>query len=153
MSDREELVKKAVHSLMHTNIKHRKIMRTHLDSTGVFESQHRLLMTISRHRDYSQKQLADKMNVSTATIAVTIKKLEKDGFIEKIMDPDDNRFNKIGITELGQKVVDDSKNIFKEIESCMFEGFSDEDIDQLTTYLEKINQNLDKCQEVGWEAK
>jgi len=75
LSDKGELSKKAVHSLIHARIKYRKIMRRYLDCTGVFESQHSLLMTISRYRDYSQKQLAYEMEVVIATITVTIKKL------------------------------------------------------------------------------
>lgn len=148
MISREELMKNAVRCIMHINNKHRKTMKIHLDSTGVFESQHRLLMIISRHRDYSQKQLADNMKVSTATVAVAIKKLEKGGYIEKIIDTEDNRFNKIGITEAGQKVVDESQKIFKGMDREMFEGFRDEDIERFIYYIEKINQNLDKCKDL-----
>ncbi|HCS74075.1 MAG TPA: MarR family transcriptional regulator, partial [Clostridiales bacterium] len=52
-------------------------MQSCLDETGVYQAQHRLLMAISRKPYSSQKKLAEAMQVSTATVAVSLKKLEQ----------------------------------------------------------------------------
>jgi len=92
-------------------MKHRRIMQKFLDETGVYQAQHRLLMEIFRNPDASQNDIARSMDVSAATIAVSLKKLEKGGYIKRETVEEDNRFNKITITEKGNKVVEQSKQI------------------------------------------
>ncbi|NLN04473.1 MAG: MarR family transcriptional regulator [Clostridiaceae bacterium] len=66
------LEKHIIRELITFAIKHRKIMQNYLDATGVYHSQHRLLMEISRNPNASQTELARRMDVSSATIAVFI---------------------------------------------------------------------------------
>lgn len=143
MSDKNTLLHNIVYNFIHVNHKHKKIMVKLLDSTGVYESQHRLLMHISRHNDYSQKQLADDMKISTPSVAVTLKKLENGGYIERLTDTDDNRYNKINITSKGQEVVEKSMKIFQYSDSAMFTGFDDSELETLSNYLHRISSNLD----------
>ena len=46
--------------------------------------------------------------VSGATMAVSLKKLEKGGYINRLVDQHDNRCNQICITEKGREVVEES---------------------------------------------
>ena len=77
-------------------------------------------MEISRNPNASQNDIARQMDISAATVAVALKKLESGGYISKEVDEEDNRLNKITITEKGNKVVEQSKQIFEMIES--FQG-------------------------------
>src|SRR5690554_3253070 len=95
------LDKHIIHQLITFAIKHRKIMQNYLDATGVYHAQHRLLMEISRNLNAPQIELERQMDVSSATIAVSLKKLEKGGYIIKKTDDVDNRLNQIVITEKG----------------------------------------------------
>ena len=87
---------------------HRAVMERMLSTTGVYRSQHKILMTISHNPNISQKELADRNEVSTATIAVSLKKIEKGGYIKRLVDEKDNRYNQICITQKGQEIVDKS---------------------------------------------
>ena len=58
---------------------HRSMMEHRLDGTGVYRSQHQILMFVSDNPNVSQKELARMYGVSGATIAVSLKKLEKGG--------------------------------------------------------------------------
>ena len=55
--------------------KHRCVMERLFNSTGVFQGQHKMLMCISDNDFYSQKEIAGHMKISTATVAVSLKKL------------------------------------------------------------------------------
>lgn len=129
------------------SIKHRRIMQCYLDKTGVYQAQHRLLMKISNDRNVSQKALAAAFEVSTSTIAVSLKKLEKGGYIKRETDTGDNRFNRITITEKGLSVIEQSKQIFSEADEKLFEGFSDEEKNTLAFLLQKLDNNLSKMEE------
>ncbi len=134
--------KKIIHQLINFAVKHRRIMQNYLDKTGVYHAQHRLLMEISRNPNASQKDIARSMDVSASTVAVSLKKLEKGGYINKEMDEGDNRLNKITITEKGNKVVEQSKQIFDSVDRKVFEGFTDEEKTTLLVLLQKLNANL-----------
>jgi len=112
--------------------------------TGLHRSQHMLLMRLSRGCIPSQKQLAKDLNVSPAAIAVSLKKLEADGYITKDADLDDCRCNRIALTEKGHGVITKTCSLFGSIDRTMVEGFDDAELDALLTALERIEQNLQK---------
>jgi len=138
--------KEVIRQLIIFAMKHRRIMQKFLDETGVYQAQHRLLMEIFRNPDVSQNDIARSMDVSAATIAVSLKKLEKGGYIKRETVEEDNRFNKITITEKGNKVVEQSKQIFDLVHQKVFEGFSEEEKRTLFTLLQKLNSNLDRME-------
>ena len=134
------------HRLVETHIRtnklHKRVLERHLNKTGVYRSQHQLLMYVFRHPEASQKELARLYNVSTAAIAVSLKKLEKGGYIRRLVDEDDNRFNKILITEKGRSVVAESVDFFKKVEARMFAGFSADEEETFYTCVCRIHENL-----------
>lgn len=136
-----------IFQLIGVTVKHRKIMQHYLDETGVYQAQHHLLMRISHNPNASQKEIARSMDVSAATIAVSLKKLEKGGYINKVMDEGDNRLNQITITEKGNRVVTQSKQIFEATDQRVFEGFTEEEKQTLSSLLHKLNANLDRMEE------
>ena len=110
-------------------------------STGVYRSQHKLLMMLGRHPDCSQTELAEKMEVSPAAIAVSLKKLEKGGFVSRQCHENDNRVNYVKVTEKGRKAIEVSIRYFQEIDEAMFADFTDEEIERLGGYLHRVIAN------------
>ncbi len=122
----------------------RALIAGRLRETGVYQSQHQTLMDIAFHPDASQKDIARRQEVSTATTAVTLKKLERAGYIRRVMDETDNRYNRLQITEKGQKIVCQSHKILHRTEEEMFAGFTEGDFRQLETLLERVCQNIEQ---------
>lgn len=139
--------KEITFKMVRTNIIHRRIMENSLEKVGVFQGQHRILMKLSENEYHSQKEIAVAMKVSTATIAIALKKLEKNGYINKKMDEEDNRLNIIVITEKGRNAIEMSKQLFDNIDSTMFEGFSNEEKKNFVNMLDRIEDNLLKYEE------
>jgi DNA-binding MarR family transcriptional regulator len=139
--------RKIIRQLIHFAMKYRTIMQKYLDVTGVYHAQHRLLMEIARNPDASQNDLARIMDVSAATVAVSLKKLEKGGYIRRKTDEGDNRLNKITLTVKGNEVVERSKRIFDETERKVLAGFTEEEKRALLHLLQKLNANLLKMEE------
>lgn len=131
-----------IETLMGVNRAHRMVLERQLNKTGVYRSQHQILMYIADNPNVSQKDIATLHHVSTATIAVSLKKLENGGYIKRAVDQKDNRFNQICITASGRTVVENSIRCFLEAEERMFDGFSPEELAQLDTLLGKVRQNL-----------
>lgn len=118
---------------------HRRIIDRFGEEFGVPRSQHRLLMHIERmHGASSQCELAHQLDVSAATVAVMLKKLEGAGYIEKCVAENDCRNNEIRITEAGLDVVRRTRKRFSEIDERFFGALSSEELENFIEYMEKI---------------
>ena len=127
---------------------HRKAVEKRVCSLGIHPSQHHFLMYISGNRACTQNSIAEAMQVSAATVAVSLKKLEKGGYIEKQISPEDGRSNLIVLTKKGEDVVVQSKLLFEEVDRNMFESFTEEEQKQLHEYMERIINNLKRLEEM-----
>ena len=133
----------AVNMLISTNRMHKRLIDSSVSAqVGLHRTQHVILMHLAKKdRLPSQKELADHLNITPAAVTMALQKLESGGYIIRSAG-DDNRFNEISITELGRRVVEESKAIFAKIDEAMFDGFSDEELKILISYLERMQKNI-----------
>lgn len=133
------------HQIMNLFRRSDQVIRSSLEcrvkDTGLHRSQHRILMILGKHPDYSQTMLARKLEVSPAAVAVALKKLEKSGYIERQSVESDNRMNHIAVTPKGLEAIRLSCVYFQEVENALFQGFSEEELDTVERFLRKIIQN------------
>ncbi|MDO4326367.1 MAG: MarR family winged helix-turn-helix transcriptional regulator [bacterium] len=135
---------------------HKKIIEREVNQTGVYRSQHQILMYVADHPNVSQKDIALLHHASPATIAVSLKKLEKGGYLVRRMAEDDNRVNQILLTEKGRTTVEKSKQMFRQIEAQALEGISDEEMQQVEAVLRHLFENYVKIlpdtekEEMNW---
>ena len=136
-------VYRAVNLLIHTNRAHKKILDASVCSKiGLHRTQHIILMHLARHNSLpSQKELAEHLGVTAAAVTGALKKLESGGHIERKIGGD-NRYNEIIITNLGRQVVEESRAMFQTIDKSLFNGFTDEELNNFICYLEKIQSNI-----------
>ncbi len=135
--------------LIHTNRLHKKVIDRHVNEVGMHSAQHRMLMHLAQHeRVSSQKELAEHFEVSTAAVAIILKKLEADGYITKEKNKNicDSRYNEVTVTEKGRNAVLATCEFFERIDSEMFKNISESELDALTSTLEKIRGNLEAIQ-------
>ncbi|MDE6202191.1 MAG: MarR family transcriptional regulator [Lachnospiraceae bacterium] len=122
----------------------KRVISKKVENTGLYRSQHRLLMYLGRHPDCSQTALAEKMDISPAAVAVSMKKLEKAGYIRRKCNAEDNRINHVVITDKGKEAINNSFVYFQEIEDALFDGFTAEETRQLEDFCRRIIQNGDE---------
>lgn len=134
---------KAVELFKRTDAMHRCAFDRAVKSLDIHRSQHMVLMHLSRFSEpISQKQIAEKFGISSAAIAVTVKKLESKGLIEKVPDKKDGRYNCISLTEQGNELTKITHKVFSDIDRHMFSGLSDEQLETFITCFEKMQENL-----------
>lgn len=124
---------------------HRSIFEKMHSAFGIHRSQHRLLMYISKIDSCnSQKDIAEHFGISPAAVAVSLKKLEDAGYVQRESAEKDSRFNSIALTEKGKNIVEKSLDFFSESDRAMFEDFSEEDYENFDSCLEKMAEGLKK---------
>lgn len=109
-------------------------------------AQHMMLVNVSKMSESgslpSQRELARAMHLSPATVTATLKLLERDGYVRRIPDADDQRINRVALTESGEALMREGMRRLDVLESVMLEGLSPEEQDTLCQCLFKMRTNL-----------
>ena len=92
----------------------------------------------------SQKHLAQRLHVSPATVANSLKSLERGGYVRKETDPADARRNQVYITDKGRQAVTQCIQVFQAVDAQTLVGFSAEEQEQLRGYHRRMLDNLSR---------
>ena len=90
----------------------------------------------------AQKELSDAMHVSPAPVAVSLKSLEREGYVEKLADETDQRRKAVRLTPKGEAAIQRCVQVFEAVDQSMFEGFRPEETRQACGYLMRMLHNL-----------
>ena len=105
-----------------------------------------LLLTLFRAENQghscSQRELAGAMRLSPATVAVSPRSLERDGYVCRRSDKRDARRNIVELTDKGRWAVEACGRVFRSVDEKMLEGFSPEEREQLSQFLQRMLDNL-----------
>lgn len=133
--------------------RHKRLFRKFVSELGIGNSQHRLLMHLHRTQCApSQTELARTFEVSTAAIAVSLKNLEKNGYIRRCAAVEDSRYNEIAITEKGEELISQTESIFTSADVAMFAELTPLELESFITCMEKMKYALKQFEEGGREV-
>lgn len=131
-----------VHSMINVMGIHRYKISKASHKVGLYYGQPNILEYVKAHNHCTQKELAKGLHVSPASVATSVKRLEKSGYVTKIQDKEDTRKTHISITDNGKDVLKSFRDLCNTTDSEMFKGFTDEECKQFAEYLTRIQKNL-----------
>ena len=120
----------------------RLLCQKEFTNLGLYKGQIGILEYVIRNPGCGQKAVADHMSVTAASIAKSTERLQRAGMLTKSVDEENLRCNRLYITEKGEEVAVATREMFKKLDEKMFEGFSDEELATLESFLERIVVNL-----------
>ena len=129
--------------LIRVNVLRRLLVQKNLRGKNLFKGQFPIMEIICENEGCTQKFLADQLMVSSASIALSIKRLVKAGMIEKTADENNLRCNRIYPTEKGRKSKEEACSVHAEIDQRTYRGFSAEEKAQLDAFLLRMIKNLE----------
>ena len=137
------MIREAVQLFIQTNHAHHGEVERLAAGLGIHHNQHRMLMCIMRMQgEPSQRQLASEMGISPAAVTTILKSLEKEGYVTRCATDEDNRRNRVAITEKGRSKLDEAHVIFDRVDQAMFRGMSESEIRTLQGILSRMKNNL-----------
>lgn len=135
-------LKELSHSFIRLECVKRFTMHNMLKDSGVYFGQPPILDFLEKNGVCTQNELAKALEVSPASIAVSIKRMQKNGVVEKIADDNDLRCNRISLTEKGREMTREMHRKFGQIDKIMFTDFDENELATLKEYLDRIYNNL-----------
>lgn len=111
------------------------------------KGQYLYLVRICENPGIIQEKLAEMIKVDRTTASRAIKKLEKNGFIERREDKYNKKIKKIFPTMKGENVYPKIKRENDHSNSVALAGFSEREVEIISHLLQRIRKNI----EVDWE--
>ncbi len=90
------------------------------------------------------KSLCEKTSLDKSTLTGIIDRLERDGYIERKPSETDKRSTIISLTGKEQEFANHVQKVSDQMNSIFYKGFTDEEITQFDTMLQRI---LENCKE------
>ena len=116
--------------------------RALLASLGLHPGQPRMLQYIWDHPGCTQKEAADELDVTPASAAASLKRLEKAGFIIRRPHAADARRNQLFISDWGREQVEKNRRQFDALDEKMFSGMTAEEVEAFRRACEKMFENM-----------
>ena len=91
----------------------------------------------------SQQELARRLRVSPATMTVSLKSMERDGYVKKLSNAEDLRCKPIAITEKGLRAAKLIDEVFETLDHGMYRGFSGEELERISLLYRRMIDNLE----------
>ena len=122
-------------------------IQSQLAEVGLYRGQPPILMLLYKNDGMSQKKMARALNLSPATMTVTLKRMEKAGLVLREMDEHDQRILRVHLSEKGREMCETGESRIGVVTAELLEGFTLEEQQQLNEYLGRIARNMERVVE------
>lgn len=109
---------------------------------NLYVGQTEILFLLDEKSGRSQKELANELGVSKATVGVSLRRMELAGLVNRITDLRDARCIRVSLTDKGIDICNQCKDAYKEIYSSMFGALNDKKRQETYEVLGKISKGL-----------
>ena len=123
------------------------------DDLGLCGMAHMVLFPLFHHDRLRQEEIAKILVADKSVIARDVKSLLKAGYVKRSRDPEDGRAYLVELTPKGRDLWDKIHAVHRLENNAMEKGFTSEERQQFTQFLERVLANLSAfVQEVLGEA-
>lgn len=117
-------------------------MHACVGSDHVHPRQGPILGLMLQHEGMSQADIVRKMNVSAATVAVSLARLEKLGLITREKNQKNQRANVLQLTDAGKREAVHLQEAMDEISETALNGFTAQEMEAMEASCARMMQNL-----------
>ena len=118
-----------------------------LATSGIDEfngAQGRILYVLWQNDEISISSLSAQTSLANTTLTAMLDRMENSGLIIRKFDPKDRRNRLIVLTEKAKSLKNDYTRISEKMNEIYYTGFSEQEIVQFESYLQRILNNLEK---------
>ncbi len=124
---------------------HRRTMHRYFCSIGMFNGHPHMLFHLRRQPGITQKELAQHLEISPASVAISIRRLEAAGLVRREGDRKDGRVMHLYLTPAGEEMDTACSHGREFMMDALYQSLSEEELATLYTLLGKMTDNLQKA--------
>lgn len=100
------------------------------------------LRLLSKETQVTAGRISNYLDIKPSSVTQIINKLEETGMVVRVKSKEDARVVFVELTEKGKETLEERGAIFDGLNESLFQGFSEGELANLATYLEKIRENI-----------
>lgn len=139
------------HQMAFLTILHRVYMQKACDEFNVYPGQIAILKYIEKNDGCTQREVAQTLHISPPSVATSIKRMQRAGLLTKLSVSSDLRRSSLSVTKAGRETARQCSESMEKLNSRMFHGFAQKELDELGAYFTRLTDNLDL--EGDWRGK
>ncbi len=120
-----------------------KTLFANIRDSGLSLGQPKVLDFLKDHDGAVQKDIAKGCHIEPASLSTILTGMEKSGLITRETNENNRRNLYIYMTDKGKAICEQVTEHFSQIEKKALSGFTEEEIENILTYLTKIHKNLE----------
>jgi DNA-binding MarR family transcriptional regulator len=117
---------------------HRVALQSHLAALGLYPGQELVIVDLAENPDSTQGDLVTRLGVEQPTIAKTIARMERTGFLGRHRDGNDRRVVRLRLTSLGESVVDSVVDAWVAADAAAVDGLTERQRQTLVSLLDRL---------------
>jgi DNA-binding MarR family transcriptional regulator len=110
---------------------------------GVVPGQFAQLLALFEQDGLTQRELCDRVRIEQATMANTLQRMQRDGLVRIVPDPDDRRRVRVYLTDQARAIEDDLVAAARELNASATDGLTDAEITQYLELTARLIGNLE----------
>jgi len=126
--------------------------RMKLEGIGLYHAQGMILFTLWREDGIAQNGLAQALHIAPPTVSSTLKRMERDGWIERHRDGEDQRIVRVYLTEKSKQLHEEAHGSFEDMHQELTALLTEEERKVLSQSLLKVYHYLFEKTGAGTEA-
>jgi len=129
----------------HINRTFTRVVDQPIKELGFAVSQLPVLVMLKRHGPSSQAELARVAQVEQPSMAQLLNRMERDGLVERVDNPDDGRSKLISLTKQAARQMPKGKAVMDAACQRALAGLSEAEQEQLHALLLRVSVNLEQA--------
>lgn len=109
---------------------------------GLFSGQQDILFLINNNAGITLSELSKELGIAAATASISVKRMEKAGFIIKKTDEDDARLTRLYPTEKAKQAPENIRRKMDMLDEVLKKGMTDEETRLLSDLLDRAIENM-----------
>ena len=118
-------------------------LRRRIEAVGVVPGQFAQLLALYEQDGLTQGELSRRVRIEQPTMAVTLKRMERDGLVERVPDPSDGRRALVMLTAHARRLEKDLTAAAREVNAAAVAGLSATEIGAFMGTLDQVIANLE----------
>jgi len=117
-------------------------LRSHMERIGLHRGQGFALVHLWHHDGVPQREISDAMHISPSSATNMLQRMERDGWIRRERDREDQRIVRVYLTGRAKALRTDARAVFREMEDELAAVYTDEERATLRRLLLKLHDRF-----------
>lgn len=135
-------LKEIVYSFGRFQRHHVSQIRQIMENEGLFYGQLPILECVLKKGCCTQREIVEDLEISAPSVATSVKRLVKKGYLEKSISEKDQRVTLISVTELGKEKTQICRNKFNALDQKVFSVLSEDEREMLQDMMQRLIHQL-----------